>query len=425
MRAAVAARTVAGLTMGHDRRAARRALPVIVALALAACSAHRPPGSEPPTLRVGTSGDYPPFSERAADGSYSGFDMEVAHAYAAARGRRLEYVPFRWSELAAHVAAGDVDVAMSGVTVRADRLLVGTMTATVARADAVVLLRRGDAPAGGLDRAGVRVAVNRGGHLERVARSRLPHATIIAVDDNRSLPTMLANRAVDAIVTDTLEAATYAPDAFTVGAVLAHDRKAYWVAPGRDALAADLDAWLLERERDGYLPRLRVDRLHAPDPPNRLAPEVARIVDLAARRLMLMPDVAAAKRAAGLPVVDAAREAEVIARATERGRAAGLEAKAMEHLARAEIAAARAVQEASVPDTPRAADAPTLATLRTAIDGIDGAVLRALVAARAGAPVVRRAEVAAALRNDADLLGFDEAHAGAIAAAIAELLRPH
>lgn len=406
-------------------RALRRALPVVLAIGFLACSARRPPSLAEPTLRVGTSGDYRPFSERAADGSYAGFDVEVAREYALARGKKLEFVPVRWPELAARIAAHDVDVAMSGVTVRAERLLVGTMTATVARADAVVLVRRGDAPAAaGFDRAGVRVAVNHGGHLERLARSRLSRATIVVVDDNRRLPTMLAGREVDAIVTDTLEAATYAPDAFTVGAVLAHDRKAYWVAPGREALAADLDAWLLERERDGYLPRLRVDRLHAPDPPNRLAPELVRIVNFVARRLMVMPEVAAAKRAAGLPIVDPAREADVIARATERGRAAGLDTKASEHLARAEIAAARAVQEASTPDpAPRPAEAPTLATLRTAIDGLDGAILRALVAARASAPAVHRAEVAAALRNDADVLGFDEAHAGAIAAAIAELLR--
>ena len=58
--------------------------------------------------------------------------------------RRLELVPFRWPELASRLAAGDFDVAMSGVTVRADRLLTGTMTAAVARADAVLLVRQGD-----------------------------------------------------------------------------------------------------------------------------------------------------------------------------------------------------------------------------------------------------------------------------------------
>jgi cyclohexadienyl dehydratase len=401
----------------------RRTLLVASLLCLAACSARRHATVAEAPLRVGTSGDYPPFSERAADGSWTGFDLEVAREYAAARGRRLEVVPLRWADLAARVAAGDVDVAMSGITVRADRLLVGTMTAAVARADAVILVRRDDATTGGsFDRAGVRIAVNRGGHLERLARSRVARATLVPVDDNRRLPILLANREVAAIVTDTLEAATF-PDTFAVAAVLAHDRKAYWVAPGRDALAADLDAWLLERERDGYLPRLRIDRLHASDAPGP-APELARVVDLVARRLMLMPEVGAAKRAAGMPIVDAKRESDVIARAVERARAAGLDGTAAEHLARAEIMAARAVQEAARAEgAPRPPDAPSLATLRGTIDALDAAILRALVGARATAPDVRRPALSAALRADADLLGFDEAHSGAIAAALAELLR--
>lgn len=414
----MARRAVAAVSSG-----ACRTLALVVVLCTVGCSARRPDGGETRPLRVGTSGDYAPFSVRAADGAWSGFDVAVARAYAAARGRRLELVPFRWPELASRLGAGDFEVAMSGVTVRADRLLVGTMTAAVARADAVLLVRRGatgDATAAG------RVAVNRGGHLERVARARLPRARLVPVDDNRRLPELLARGEVDAIVTDTLEAATYEPGAFVVAARLARDRKAYWVAPGRDALAADLDAWLLERERDGTLARLRAEHLRASDtaPAPALPPALARLADRLARRLLLMPDVAAAKHAAGLPLVDPAREAEVVARAVERARAAGLAAGPAEHLVRAEIAAARAVQDAVATGASRAAEAPTLAALRTAIDALDAAILRDLAAARtAGLPVPRPA-VAAALRTDADLLGFDEAHAGAIAAALAELLAP-
>ncbi len=420
------ARPVARLT--SRRRSPRPTLArwgAVAAIVLAAaCSAHRPIKTETASLRVGTSGDYPPFSVHAADGTWSGFDVEVARAYAAARGRRLELVPFRWADLATRVAAGDFDAAMSGITVRADRLLVGTLTAAVARAEAVVLVRRGDPPRDGLDRAGVRIAVNRGGHLERVARDRLAHATLVTIDDNRRLPAMLADREVEAIVSDTLEAATFDPSAFVIAARWSRDRKAYWVAPGRDALADDLDAWLLARERDGMLPRLRAERLVGDTTPA-TSPELARVADLAARRLLLMPEVAAAKHAAGLPIVDAPREAAVITRAVERARAAGLDAAGAEHLARAEIGAARAVQEAtrSAP-TPRPPDAPTLATLRPRIDALDTALLRAITVARGAAVKVERGPLAAALRADADIVGFDEAHAGAVAAALAEVLRP-
>lgn len=399
---------------------------LVVVLALGGCAARRgttaPASATAGPLRVGTSGDYPPFSLRGADGAWSGFDVEVARAYAAARGRTLVFVPFRWPELARRLAAGDFDVAMSGVTVRPDRLLAGTLTAAVARSEAIVLTRRGDGVAGRLDRPTTRVAVNRGGHLERVARARLPHTTIVPVDDNRRLPELLARRAADAVVTDTLEAATFGRTDFVVAARLSRDRKAYWVAPGMEALAADLDAWLLASERDGTLARLRTARLGA-DMPATLPPELARAADLAARRLLLMPDVAAAKRAAGLPIVDAAREAEVVARAVARATTAGLDPGAADRLARAAIAAARAVQEATRPAAePRGPDAPTLATLRPRIDALDEALVRALVMARAARVPTRRAALASALRADADLVGFDEALASAIAAAIAELV---
>ena len=79
-------------------------------------------------LRVGTSGDYAPFSLRGEDGSMTGFDIEVAKAYAADRGRPVEFVVFRWPELQARLLAGDFDVAMGGITVRGDRLALAPMT---------------------------------------------------------------------------------------------------------------------------------------------------------------------------------------------------------------------------------------------------------------------------------------------------------
>jgi cyclohexadienyl dehydratase len=429
----------------------RRTLIALVALLCAAgCAFLRPKPAMGPPLRVGTSGDYPPFSLRAADGTYTGLDVEVARAYAAARQRPLELVPFAWPELAARLAAGEFDVAMSGVTVRADRLLIGTMTAAVARADAILLVRRGEEGSGDFDRPERRIAVNRGGHLEQVARVRFARAAIETVDDNRQLPVLLRERRVDAVVTDTLEAATFQDPSFVAAMTLARDRKAYWAAPGREQLAEDLDAWLAASEQDGTLGRLRTTHLPAGGQAGLPAP-VGRVVDVAARRLSLMPLVAAAKRAAELPVVDAGRERAVIDRNAERAAAAGLDPGVMRALVLTEIAAARAVQTAVIKAeggssrgsrgrgtragrrgaraeptpqptaSPAAAEIPSLNTLRTAIDAVDGALVRALVAAR-GAQVERGA-LAHALRTDAELPGFDEEHARAIAAALQRMLQ--
>jgi len=137
--------------------------------------------------------------------------------------------------------------------VRPERLVVGTTTAAVARAGAVLVVRAGATSVRATE--DLRVGVNRG-HLERVARSRLPRTTLVPVDDNRLFADLLAADTVDAVVTDTLEVATFTAP-FQVAARLSQDRKAYWVRPGDDELARDLDEWLLERERDGTLLALR------------------------------------------------------------------------------------------------------------------------------------------------------------------------
>ncbi len=271
-----------------------------------------------PVLRVGSSGDYPPFSERTAAGAWRGFDVEVARAFARDRGRRLVLVPLRWTDLESALARGDFDVAMSGVTVRPERLVTGRFTSAVARAPAVLVARRG-AP------SPRRVGVNRGGHLERLARAALPDVELVTVEGNR-LPALLASGGVDGLVTDALELGTLGSTDLVVVRPLSDDRKAYFLPVEARALAEELDGWIAMREADGTLPGLRARLLGdgAPSPP---PASLARVVDLVARRLMLMPAVAASKRAAGLPIADTARETDVERRAVERAHAAGLAAE--------------------------------------------------------------------------------------------------
>ncbi|HKC52205.1 MAG TPA: transporter substrate-binding domain-containing protein, partial [Myxococcota bacterium] len=159
----------------------------LAAAALLACA-------KPVPLRIGTSGDYAPFSK---DGQ--GFDVDVAELFAAELGRPIEWVPFRWPELAQREARGDFDVAMSGVTWRADRDVHGWLTLAVGQGGPCWI-----GPAEPKS-----VAVNRGGVLEGFARSRFPEARIVAVDDNVSLPTLLAGGQVEAIVTDSFEIAHF------------------------------------------------------------------------------------------------------------------------------------------------------------------------------------------------------------------------
>jgi chorismate mutase/prephenate dehydratase len=70
-----------------------------------------------------------------------------------------------------------------------------------------------------------------------------------------------------------------------------------------------------------------------------------RIVVLLAQRVALAMRAARAKQAAGLPVLDGAREAEVIDRVVAEGRTHGLPADGVEKIFERIVAMSRRVQE--------------------------------------------------------------------------------
>jgi cyclohexadienyl dehydratase len=280
--------------------------PWLLALVLG-CVGADAPAPAPAVLRVGTSGDYAPFS-MADEAGRSGFDVEVARSYARERGLRIRWVPVRWTSLDRDFAAGRFDVVMSGVTVRPERSLAGIFSVPITRSGVVLLRRPGVEPR--------RIAVNAGGHLERAARRLFPGAELRPLSPNAAVREALVGGEVDAAVTDTLEAPGWLAGTSGIDwfGPYTRDWKAYWFPAGAAARARDLDAWLLAREEDGTLAALRARSL----------PEAARAATatpLAAlgaaleERLALMPLVAEAKRASGAPVRVPEQERAVLLRA--------------------------------------------------------------------------------------------------------------
>ena len=295
---------------------------------------------------MGTSGDYPPFSTtEGAD--FAGLDVDVARRYARDTGRPLEVVPFRWPDLMADLGAGRFDVAMGGVTMRPERAVHGTFTRPVVETGAVLLIPP-SATGGPVADLTLRVAVNRGGHLERVARAQLPRAGIVTTDRNQALAAVVLAGQADAVLTDDVEAALLVRQlpGFVRRGPLTRDRKAYLA---RDpALAADLDAWLRAREADGTLDTLRARWLgRGPtEAPALFHSDLQALLALVDLRLAFMPAIAAAKAAAGRPVTDPAQETRVLAAVRTQAAAVGVDEAALETLFRAQLAAAREQQEA-------------------------------------------------------------------------------
>jgi len=338
-----------------------------------AAAASEPPVVAPPAptsepraseLRVGTSGDYAPFSVRREDGALGGFDVELAERLASDLGLSLRWVPFRWPELSARMSAGEFDVVMGGVTWQPARAVVGYMTRSVGRGGPCLL---GDASAR-------RVGVNHGGVLEAWARGHLADRELVVVDDNQSLPRLLEGGSVGAIVTDSFERRAFERPGWRSRCEPALARKVYWVGPARSAeLGARIDAWLSENtawiqdaQERWFGQRQKLDA-------------TTHLVDLLARRLAFMPIVAAFKQRRGLPIEDLEREREVLDATAAAARRAGLpEAKVVELFA-LQIELSKAVQERQ--REPSSLDVP--GQVRPQLSELGERIVLALVAARA------------------------------------------
>lgn len=324
----------------YAARLVRRRSIALVALLLACAGGEPPPPplreppqaavSEPPqaAIKVGTSGDYAPFSQRDPAGRRAGFDVEVARAWARERGLRIRWVPVRWAELDRDFAAGRFDVVTSGVTVRPERSLAGRFSVPVASSGLVLLRPKQAEQEAHEDRRPV-FAVNAGGHLERAARQLFPTAELRPLSPNAAVREALLAGTVDGAVTDSLEGPGWLAGTHGLEQLgpYTRDWKAYWLPASAAERARDLDAWLLAREADGTLAALRA----------RTLPEGAReasatpLVALGAaleERIALMPLVAEAKRASAAPVRAPEQEQAVLDAALRAVREAAAQAGA-------------------------------------------------------------------------------------------------
>ena len=203
-------------------------------------------------LRVGTTGDYPPFTHRAGE-TYEGFDVDLAQSLGKALGVRVEFEATSWPTLAADFQAGKFDVVMGGVSVSLERAKLGFFTQAYLREGKTPIARCADrekfATLEAIDRPGVTVLVNPGGGNERFDRAHLHAAEIRLHPDNTTIFDALARGEGDLMITDASE--TRYQQKLHAGVLCAihpdapfdFSEKAYW-APYDPAFDGFLDQWL-------------------------------------------------------------------------------------------------------------------------------------------------------------------------------------
>jgi cyclohexadienyl dehydratase len=162
------------------------------------------------TIRVGTTGDYKPFTYLdKATGQYSGFDIELAQSLGQALGVAVELVPTSWPTLMKDFEADKFDVAMGGISVTLERQKKGLFSAPYLRDGKTPIARCENkdkfATLEAIDRASVKVIVNPGGSNERFVRANLKAAQITVHADNTTIFEEILKGAADVMITDASE----------------------------------------------------------------------------------------------------------------------------------------------------------------------------------------------------------------------------
>jgi cyclohexadienyl dehydratase len=211
-------------------------------------------------LRVGTTGDYKPFSTLTPDGGYKGADIEMMRRLAAKLGVKAVFVPTRWGVLNQDFAADRFDIAVGGISILPERTALGPFAHTLMADGKRPIVRCADqARFNSLDAINqptVHVIVNPGASNEAFAHARLPAAELTVFPDNATIFEEIAAGRADAMVTDGIEVEQQVrlhPGVLCPAAVAApftHSDKSYWLRPDPDLLVL-VNNWLDEEIASG------------------------------------------------------------------------------------------------------------------------------------------------------------------------------
>lgn len=160
-------------------------------------------------LRVGTTGDYRPFSYEDAKGIFTGADIDMAKDLAQSLGVKLVLVKTSWSDLMKDLLADKFDIAMGGISVTLLRQRTADFSTPTMIDGKAAIGRCGDVAKyktlAEIDQPATRVIVNPGGTNESFVKSLLKHAHLTVYPDNKTIFDQIAAGKADVMVTDRSE----------------------------------------------------------------------------------------------------------------------------------------------------------------------------------------------------------------------------
>ena len=162
-------------------------------------------------LRVGTTGDFKPFSYlNPATNDYEGHDIDAAKLLAESLGVKIQFVKTTWPTLLKGLQEDQYDIAMCGITRNLARQKVANLSHPYINVGKSPLIRTADRnrfkTLTDIDRPGVKIGVNPGGTNQRFVDANIKQATVVVIERNLSIPEKIVAGDVDVMITDNVEA---------------------------------------------------------------------------------------------------------------------------------------------------------------------------------------------------------------------------
>ncbi len=210
-------------------------------------------------LRVGTTGDYQPYSHLLPDGRYEGIDIELAKDLAHSLGVKLVIVPTSWPTLMADLKAKKYDIGMSGISKKLSRQAQGLFSRAYTVSGKTPIARCEDQDKfnslADINRKEIKVIVNPGGTNEVFARQHITEAQLILHPENTTIFEAIIAGEADVMITDEEEVLLQSAKSAVLcpcmpGKTFNQFEKAYLLP--RDLIwKAYVDEWLQQRQLEG------------------------------------------------------------------------------------------------------------------------------------------------------------------------------
>ena len=213
------------------------------------------------TLRVGTTGDYAPFTFSTDGTHFTGIDIDLAHNLAESLGAEAVFVQTSWPTLMTDLENGRYDIGMGGVSITEVRLQSAFFSTPYHIGGKTPITKCGRTTEFDslekIDRTGVRLIVNPGGTNEMFLDSKIRHASKILFNDNRDIFNEILTGRADLMVTDRIEVRLQTAKHKTLcaampGKTLTYQEKGYMMPQDR-RLRDAVNTWLVSRREDGTL----------------------------------------------------------------------------------------------------------------------------------------------------------------------------